>query len=290
MKQATMMVTIGLICLKAAAENYSLSEALRLKLVSVSMAGAAHDTTGNYTNGALAPCMGMLVSNNTNTEVMLSLDYGYKLEPTDSSYQTMMVSQTLIVKLPAKQKKTYRLYAMCTQASDRGPSETEHFSLGKRATGSLLGMAELVNRKRYQTDAAQNAVWCLTDNHDLQSISSSDTAMMYELRRFVAKAKGMSLSAVYAEANYVEPVRTYRMRTTYSGELRYSISRPAKVLVALFDNENHMKRVYVNNETQREGQYSYGYQITSDELEGKKYYLRMFRDGKMEEEVVINPE
>lgn len=60
-------------------------------------------------------------------------------------------------------------------------------------------------------------------------------------------------------------------------------------MIALFDEDNKMKRVYVNNETQREGTYTYNYQIGSDEMEQKKHYLRMFRDGKLEEEISILP-
>lgn len=294
MKKGILLPLILYAAATAYAETYKLNEAVQKKLVSVKLNGATPDTAYQYTGDYIAPCMAMEIVSNYSTDLTLSLDYGYKLEPADSTYQTMMVTQTLIVKLPAKQKKNYRIYAMCTQAPDKGPSQSQAFKVGRRSDGNLLGLAELINRRQYQNGAAQDAVWCLTDNHDIQSISSNDTTVMYELRRFVVKAKGLPLSnvynPVYTEPAYVEPLRTYRTRTTYSGELSYSVSRPAKVLVALFDSENHMKRVYVNNETQREGQYSYGYQISSSEMEGKKYYLRMFRDGKMEQEVVINPE
>ncbi len=290
MKQVITMLSMAMMCQQVAAENYTLADALRQKLVSISMTGAGLDTT-NYTNNALAPSMSMLVTNLSSSDISLNLEYGYKLEPSDTTYQTMMVTQTLIVRLPAKQKKTYRLYAMCTQAGDRGPSESEHFSLGKRSTGNLLGMAELINHKRYQYSAAQDAVWCLTDNRDIQNISSSDTTMMYELRRFVAKAKGLPASSIYSTtSSYTEPIQTYRTRTVYSGELTYSMSRPAKILVALFDGNNRMKRVYVNNETQREGQYSYTYNLSSDDLGEGKYYIRMFRDGKMEDEILVKVE
>jgi hypothetical protein len=60
-------------------------------------------------------------------------------------------------------------------------------------------------------------------------------------------------------------------------------------LIALFDTANHMKRVYVNNELQREGQYAYTYQITSEETNNQKHYLRMFKNGKLEDEIAIVP-
>lgn len=271
---------------------YKLSEAIQKKLVSINISGAKPDTSfKGILSSHYGPCMAMEIVNSSPEALNLNLDYGYRLEPDDSSLQTMMVTQTLIVKLPARQKRNYRVYAMCTEASDGAPSPLQKFRMAKRANGGLLGVAELINRKKYQNDAAQNAVWCLTDNHDLQSIYSEDTVMMYELRRFVAKAKGISDAKVYEanNTNYSAPVRTYTTRTVYSGSISYSFSKTSKVMIALFDEDNHMKRVYVNNETQHEGEYTYNYQIASDEMSNKKHYLRMFRDGKLEEEISIIP-
>lgn len=271
---------------------YKLSEAIQKKLVSVNIAGAKRDTLfkGEFSSH-YGPCMFMEVANSSAEALNLNLEYGYRLEPDDSSLQTMMVTQTLIVKLPPRQKKNYRIYAMCTEASDGAPSPSEKFRMAKRANGKLLGVAELINRKHYQNDAAQNAVWCLTNNHDLQSIYSEDTVMMYELRTFVAKAKGIPLSKIYEASNdgYSAPVTTYTTRTVYSGSISYSFSKTSKVMIALFDEDNHMKKVYVNNETQHEGEYTYNYHIGSDEMNDKKHYLRMFRDGRLGEEISIIP-
>ncbi len=272
--------------------SYNLSEAIKKQLVAVNISGAKPDTAfKGESSSHYGPCMAMEITNSSDESLSLNLDYGYRLEPNDSNLQTMMVTQTLIVKLPARRKKNYRLYAMCTEASDGAPSPLQKFRMAKRASGNLLGVAELINRKKYQNDAAQNAVWCLTNDHELQSIYSEDTVMMYELRRFVAKAKGISEGKIYEanNTNYSAPVTTYTTRTVYSGSISYSFSKTSKVMIALFDEDNHMKRVYVNNETQHEGEYTYNYQIGSDEMSNKKHYLRLFRDGKLEEEISIIP-
>lgn len=277
-----------------ATQSLKLSEAVQKNIVSVKVKGAKPDTSGLFVSSHVGPCMAMEVANSTAESLLLSLEYGYKLVPEDTGIQTMMVTQTMMVSLAPKQKKNYRLYAMCTEAHDGGPSPEQGFSLGKRFGGNVLSLAEVVNRKRYQTDAAQNAIWCITDNYDLSRIHSDDTAQMYDLRRFVAKAKGLPQTSIYESTtsnNYTEPpAPVMRMRTVYSGSLSYSVTRTSKVMIALFDENNHMKKVYVNNETQREGQYTYNYELSSDEMENKKHYIRMFRDGRLEEEMVLLPQ
>jgi len=286
------MLALLIVTGSQATTSYSLSEAIQKKLVNIKMNGATHDTSFHgVTSSHLGPCMAMEVTSASNESLSLNLDYGYKLVPDDSSLQTMIVTQTMIVKLQPKQKKNYRIYAMCTEAHDGGPSPDARFVLRTRATGNLLGVTELINRKKYQTDAAQNAVWCITNDYEISSIFSDDTVMMYDLRTFVAKAKGLDLKKVYtASGNPVyAPVRTITTRTIYSGSLSYSFSKSAKVMIALFDEDNHMKKVYVNNEVQPSGEYTYNYQIGSDEMDNKKHYLRMFRDGRLNEEICIIP-
>lgn len=286
-------ITLGCLLLLAtshAETSYKLADAVQKKLVNVEFSGAKEDTAHMMTSSHYGPCMSMQIVNASADNLSLSLDYGYMLMPDDTGIQAMMVTQTLVVQLQPKAKKNYRLYAMCTEASDGSPSSAQPFKLGKRTSGNLLGLAELLNRKKYQNDAGQDAVWCLTNNHELTSIYSTDTTMMYELRRFVAKAKNIPLSKIYEPVpDYSAPVQTRVITYTYSGSISYSLINTSKIMIALFDEDNHMKKVYVNNETQRQGEYTYNYQIGSVEMENKKHYLRMFRDGKMEEEIAILP-
>jgi hypothetical protein len=272
--------------------TYKLADALQRKLVTVKMQGAKPDSAVLFTSSHVAHCMIMEIERASAENLLISLDYGYTMVPEDTGTQTMVVTQTLMVKLAPKQKKNYRIYAMCTEAHDGGPSSDQSFNLGKRFSGNLLSLAEIINRKRYQTDAGQHAMWCLTDDYDLSSINDDDTTQMYDLRRFVAKAKNLPLASIYTNNNttgitYNEPVR---IRTiTYSGSLSYNVNRTAKVMIALFDEDNHMKKVYVNNENQHTGEYTYNYELSSNDMNGKKHYLRMFRDGRLEEEIAILP-
>ncbi|HRG87585.1 MAG TPA: hypothetical protein PLW44_01100 [Chitinophagales bacterium] len=275
------------------AENvYTLSDAAQRKLIAVNLTGAERDSTftGEYSSH-YGPCMQLQLASNSSETMSLKLEYGYNLVPDDSSLQTMIVTQTLIVKLAPKQKKTYRVYAMCTQAHDGGPSPQSRFELRNRSTGYLLELTELLNRKKYQGNTAQNAMWCLTDDYGLNTIFSTDTAMMFELRRFVAKAKGISPDKIYAKYDddtETEPVRT--MRTSYSGSFTYSFSRAAKVTIALYNSNNQVVTTYLNNETQNPGEHTFNYKVDGATLNGNRHYVRMYRDGRLYDEVSIIPD
>lgn len=286
------LLLLSFISFAAFAEtNLSLAEALQKQLVKATFSGAKDDTAHVMQSSHWGPCMSLEVTNQSSEALSLSLAYGYRLLPDDTNVQTMLVTQSLMVRLAPRQKKNYRVYAMCSEAGDAAPGSEKKFKMGKRASGHLLGLAELIERKKYQNSTAQDAVWCLTDNRDLHTIADDDTTLMYDLRRYVARAKGLPEASIYGSpaAPAAEPQRTYSTRTVYSGSLSYSVSRTARVLVALFDEANHMKTVYVNNETQREGSYTYHYELSSEDMNHQKHYLRLFRDGKLEEEIAILP-
>lgn len=271
--------------------SVTIAEAERRKLISVQFTGAEADSVHPLLSSHWGACMQMEVKNNVSETLLMKLDYGYLLVPDDTSLQTMVVTESQMVKLSPGQKKKYQVYAMCTEAHDAAPSSAKKFKIGKRTSGHLLGITELIHKKKYHHGAGQNAVWCFTDNYDLSTIYHEDTSVMYTLRRYVAAAKNLPLASVYSDTknNVSISQPTIRTRTVYSGSISYSVGNNTKVLLALFDEANHMKRVYVNNELQREGVYAYNYEISSDETSNSKHYLRLFKDGRMVQEISVNP-
>ena len=273
-----------------AANNYSLPEAIKKQLVTIKIHGAKPNQGEAFYNH-YGPCLSMEVINTSTDALQLNLDDGYKLEPSDTSYQTMMVTRNLTLTLLAKQKQSCRIYAMCCKATHAGPNTETSFAMGKRATGYLLQLAQLIDHKNYQCGAAQSAVWCLTNNEDISTIESTDTAMMYGLRRFVALAKNIPAMRVYSSVGQNNPFSEPEPpRITYTATINYSIPNTRKVMIGLYDETGTPKIIYVNNETQREGDYTYKYQISSAQIGDKKHYLRVYTDGKLYHEMSLVPQ
>ena len=274
-----------------AANNYTLPEAIKKQLIQIKIHGAKPGKDEAF-YGHYGPCLSLEVINTTGDELKLNLDDGYKLEPTDTSFQTMMVTRNLTFTLLAKQKQSCRIYAMCCKATHTGPNVETSFNMGKRATGYLLQLAQLIDRKNYQCNTAQSAVWCLTNNEDLSTIESTDTTMKYGLRRLVALAKNIPPSHIYNNAmaannTFSEPEPP---RITYTATINYSIPNTRKVMIGLYDENGTPKIIYVNNETQREGDYTYKYEISGAQIGDKKHYLRVYTDGKLYHEMTLVPQ
>lgn len=135
------------------------------------------------------------------------LEAGQFLMPDDPGIQRMMLSKDTNILLSTTKTAILNVKTFCTQNYKSGLHSTTRFSLGKMAEGHLLKLAKLISKNNYYSDAAQQAVWCLTDNADLYGIVGGTPAETKCLREFVHNATGQSLTLKLAlpERNYSEP-------------------------------------------------------------------------------------
>ena len=142
-------------------------------------------------------CLRLTVRNKTKKTLSLQLPAGQYLMPDDSSMQRLLSSETLLFTLKANDKAAYKFYAFCSQQHRHSPKLNATFRIGKRASKAIAELAELVEQRKLNGDfAAQEAVWCLTDNAPVQNIMSRNAADELALRQYVAAIKGIDLTKI----------------------------------------------------------------------------------------------
>lgn len=174
------------------AVTYSIKDAIDKKLVSCSFGIASRDTNV-WRPSYYDKCMNVRLQNLTKSYFTVSLETGYFVQPEDSGYQRMIITQDELISMAPSRNVSRDLYAMCTQMSNHGPDDDMKYALASKADGSLLGLVQLINAKHYQSDAAQNAVWVLTDGSSIGNIYSDNSAELKDLQNFVTKATGLSI-------------------------------------------------------------------------------------------------
>jgi hypothetical protein len=102
----------------------------------------------------------------------------------------MVITLDRLIVLQPSAKKTLDLFAMCTQMHDRSPGKESLLTLGNMAEGNLLSMAQFISSNNFQSQAAQQAIWVLTDNNDPGSIYSGNKEEMDKLQSLVCRLTG----------------------------------------------------------------------------------------------------
>ena len=173
------------------AKSIPLSEAIKKKMVSVSISAVNKDRDKAQSTywGA---CLNLTISNLTSTPISIEMEPGMFVTPNDSSTQRLIILDNSTLMIAANKTKKSTLNAACSQMFKSAPSADLAYNINGKADGSLLDLAKLIAVKKYHSYAAQNAVWALTDNNDIGSIYSENTAEMDTLRKFVAKVKNIT--------------------------------------------------------------------------------------------------
>ncbi|MBK8808639.1 MAG: hypothetical protein IPO21_19200 [Bacteroidales bacterium] len=104
-------------------------------------------------------CMAIVLKSNIDSFVLLKLDCGTMLIPTDSSVQEMLVTHNAEFPLYPGETYSTRFYAMCAQLHNKAPNIETTFRIGEMADSSLLSLACYIDANYIQNMLGQHAVW-----------------------------------------------------------------------------------------------------------------------------------
>lgn len=108
-------------------------------------------------------CMAIVLKSNIDSFVLLKLDCGTMLIPTDSSVQEMLVTHTAEFPLYPGETYSTRFYAMCAQIHNKAPNVETTFRIGEMADSNLLNLVYYIDANYIQNMLGQHAVWAVTD-------------------------------------------------------------------------------------------------------------------------------
>ncbi|MBA3706670.1 MAG: hypothetical protein H0W84_12445, partial [Bacteroidetes bacterium] len=126
---------------------------------------------GGYTGDVIE----MKLQNNSSQKLDLNIEAGRRLDSKISTEQDILVTQSQDFFVNAKQTRTLMVYGMCCQAHNSCPRNNSDYSIGKLADSNLVKLANFIDKNKYYTNfTAQQAVWVVSDNKSLASITDGD--------------------------------------------------------------------------------------------------------------------
>lgn len=108
-------------------------------------------------------CIAFQMRSNVDSIVLLKLDAGTLLIPTNDSVQKMLVTHDVLFPLVPGGPYWTRIYAMCSQLQKEAPETKNVFSIGEKGDTNLVKLAQYLELSYNQNMAGQHAVWAYTD-------------------------------------------------------------------------------------------------------------------------------
>jgi hypothetical protein len=168
-----------------AQKRIALRDAILRKIVVAEFKGL-----GGFNNKAVE----LVVTNKGKENIEITLERGEFLLSENPKEQRLLTAETVLLALQPKTTAKQAIYAFCSQKHNSSPSTGARFKASGKATKTLCDLMALVETEKYYDHAAQEAVWCITDNADIQWLMSENAAEEKALREFVAAAKGIDLA------------------------------------------------------------------------------------------------
>lgn len=202
-----------------------LKEALNQKLIEVEFLGA-----GNYHGKSIM----LKIKNLTSRQLTIEMQPGQYLQPEDSTMQRMLVADDSKFIIAANKSRTSLINAFCSQSRNHAPDSLAKFKIGLMAPKKIIELAQIIAKNKFTSMAAQNAVWCLTDDADLYSINGENQNEETILRTFISKAKNQPLNVVLKKQNAIQPQQT-PIKHVYVDSVKFVIRESCLVSLVLYD-------------------------------------------------------
>lgn len=202
-------------------------------------------------------CLNLKLKNQTPDTLFVKLEPGRRIVCEDSSYQDIFIVKEKLIILPPLASLTAEGYGFCCRASKGSPPKNARFNIGYMAPAGWIELAEVINRNNFPSNAVQNAVWVLSDNHPIASIHHEKMEEIELLRQTVAKIKGITLpwySITYEKDTALlfseRPERIY-------GKFDYYTNKNTIISINIRSTKGRLMATLVPEETKNPGNHEY---------------------------------
>jgi hypothetical protein len=267
---------ITLISANVQADTISIQDALNKNLIVLTV-----KSLGGHTG----QCIIFTAQNKTSDNLLLRIEAGRFMMPSDSTRQRMIITRERIMALLPMASDTAKSYAMCTQMYKAGPSLKTIFSLGKMAEGNLLKLVELINKNNYQTMAAQSAIWTVADNNDITDVYSDDKGEMVILRKFVSEVKTKQVPP----KNFSDNIGFFKTKTdiddsTYlkysngkiEGSIQFELTEDVSLYLTLYSENGTLVKSCFQNKLYKKGTNTIQYEFFYASTPRGNYHLKLY--------------
>lgn len=245
--------------------NQNLQDAIKNKSVQCVIHGNSEST--HYLEPVIAT-----ITNITNQPITVQINDGDMFIPTDSNKQNIVVTNQEILVLKPAEKKIIKIKGMCTERRDGAGTSQTVYTFAKGNNNNLKKLSEFIQAKKYQTSAAQYAVWSLMDNSDLNSIYAADSTEEKDLKKYMASLTGKTFELVNKNYryNYYEPPKE-----KVGGKYEYNFSKAQDVQIAMFDKNGILVRELFNQKNVPPGQHTFNFEFDSSVYTDDVYYFKL---------------
>jgi hypothetical protein len=236
-------------------------------------------TTGNDTSVHYAKPLIIKITNISNTKIEVSIPAGFVFTADDTSYQNIIITESIVAVLLPGQKKQIDLRGMCMEQGDMAPKGTCSYKPNKMAPEKIVQLAQFIEKNKFWSPAGQQAMWTLIEDKPLYTISSLDTSQAAILQKYLSELTGKKIEPFPEEMAYLYDYYQKPHKVYVGGEVEFNMHHKIMVVWALYSENGILLRELYNGPIEGHQTLSFEYDATvyTDPI----YYLKLVADNKV---------
>lgn len=272
MRRAPLVLPAALLTLHASANTPTdLGAMLRNRQLAMTVTGAG---------GHAGECVNVKLNNLRTDTLHVRIPAGWRFTSQDSTLQDLLVVEDEVLALAPKAARSVTCRAFCCEAGMGGPGEGSTFLAGGMAGDHLQKLARFIADGHYTDAAVQQAVWAVSDGHDLSGIDAGDAQATASLRRFVSGLTGRPVP--WYTTTYAPPTdgRVFNPSPVHvTGHVEFTQRHAGILTIVVKDDRGRTVYTLDEGRALRQGSYTVQVEVTVRGWEKGRYAICFATDG-----------
>lgn len=236
-------------------------------------------TIGNDSSVHYAQPLAIRLVNAARTKLDVKIPAGFVFVAADSSYQNIVITESVVATLQPGQTRQINLRGMCMERSDHAPSGTCHYNPDKMASEKIVKLAQFIEKNKFWSPAGQQAMWTLINDEPLYAVSSLDTTQAAILQKYLSEITGKKIEEIPEDQSYLYDYQVKPHKVTVGGEVEFDMKHKIMVVWALYSEDGILLREMYNGPV--EGHQTLTFEYDAEVYSDPVYYLKLVADDKV---------
>ncbi len=276
-----------LLVLLAATCKATITTGLKTALQNGQIKVAAVSSGQNYHSKALR----LQISNATREAIRLKIDPALIFRPDDTSYQNLVLPAEEMLALAPGGKAEIEVQTFCGKLHASAPGKALSYRLWKQGDSTMIKVTQYIRRHALYDDLGQQAIWALTDHHNLDGIiDPARPKESAELLALMKKETGWETPEYFKmyKLNTVagQPVFQKRILKIVAN-MEWKLDAPASVSLGIYNQTGGLVQGVLEEKIMARGGYKMLVQFEAEGAPPGRYFVRLIEGDKLKKEIEV---
>ena len=232
--------------------------------------------------GHSGECVQFIVKNTSADTLNFYLEAGRRLIPDSVIYQSIFIAKERKIQMKPGANLSFSAFGFCSNAPKSSPKKGRTFLPGSVPDSNWAKLGIFLSAHELKNGQIQDAVWVLSNNHQIASVLDDGSANVTALRKLLAEIKKMDLPNYSISFIKSDSLLFSGLGKEITSTLDYSLKNACAISILVKNERGVVVKSLSSNMPQKQGKFQYPVKIDIRNWKKGKYKLVIQDEMAME--------